>query len=99
MRFELGLEKPDPARARARALTIAASYVAGGLVPLSRYFFVHENSSALLASVAMTLVALFLFGWVKGHFTVKRPFRSAWQTTVVGGLAAGAAFAIAKLIA
>ncbi|MEO8429988.1 MAG: VIT1/CCC1 transporter family protein [Acidobacteriota bacterium] len=98
MKFELGLEKPDPARARQSALTIAASYVAGGLVPLSPYFFVHENSSALLASVAMTLVALFAFGWVKGLFTVKKPLRSAWQTTVVGGIAAGAAFAIAKLI-
>lgn len=99
MKFELGLEKPDPARARRSALTIAASYVAGGLVPLSPYFFVHRSSSALLASVAMTLVALFAFGWVKGRFTVKKPFKSAWQTTVVGGIAAGAAFAIAKLIA
>ncbi len=98
MRFELGLEKPDPARGRTSALTIAGSYIAGGLVPLAPYFFFHDNRSALFASIVCTLLALFLFGWVKGHFTVKRPLRSAWQTTVVGGLAAGAAFAIAKLI-
>jgi VIT1/CCC1 family predicted Fe2+/Mn2+ transporter len=99
MKFELGLEEPDPSRARTSAITIAASYVAGGLVPLSPYFFVHSNSAALVVSAGLTLVALFLFGLVKGRFTVKRPMRSAWQTLVVGGLAAGAAFAIAKLIA
>jgi len=99
MRFELGLEKPDPARGRRSALTIAASYVAGGLVPLSPYFFFHRNESALLASIAVTLVALFLFGFIKGRFTVKRPLASAVQTLIVGGLAAGAAYLIAKAIA
>ena len=99
MKFELGLEEPDPARARTSAATIAASYVAGGLVPLAPYFFVHSNSAALLVSAGLTLVALFVFGFVKGRFTVKRPMRSAWQTLVVGGLAAGAAYAIAKAIA
>jgi len=99
MKFELGLEEPDPSRARTSALTIAASYIAGGLVPLAPYFFVHSNAAALLVSAGMTLVALFVFGFVKGRFTVKRPLRSAWQTLVVGGLAAGAAYAIAKAIA
>ncbi|MEP7132204.1 MAG: VIT1/CCC1 transporter family protein [Acidobacteriota bacterium] len=98
MKFELGLEKPDPARGRTSALTIAGSYVVGGLIPLGPYFFVADNGSALLASVAVTILALFIFGWIKGQFTVKRPLRSAFQTTVVGGLAAGAAFAIAKAI-
>jgi VIT1/CCC1 family predicted Fe2+/Mn2+ transporter len=98
MKFELGLDKPDPARGRTSALTIAASYVGGGLIPLSPYFFFHGNHTALLASIAVTLIALFLFGWIKGHFTVKRPFRSALQTLIVGGLAAGAAYAIAKMI-
>ena len=98
MKFELGLEKPDPARGRTSALTIAVSYIAGGLVPLSPYFFFHQNRTALGASVAMTLLALFAFGWVKGRFTVKKPIRSALQTLVVGGLAAGAAFGIARLI-
>lgn len=99
MKFELGLEEPDPSRARTSALTIAASYIAGGLVPLAPYFFVHPNSAALLVSAGLTLVALFVFGLIKGRFTVKRPIRSAWQTLVVGGLAAGAAYIIAKLIA
>ena len=98
MRFELGLEKPDPKRARSSALTIALSYVAGGLVPLAPYFFLHPMRTALIGSVVLTLAALFVFGYVKGRFTVKRPARSAWQTAVVGGIAAGAAFAIAKLI-
>jgi len=98
MKFELGLEKPDPSRGRRSALTIAASYVAGGLVPLAPYFFFHENRTALLASIGVTLLALFAFGWFKGRFTVKKPIRSALQTLLVGGLAAGAAFAIAKLI-
>ena len=98
MRFELGLEQPDPKRARNSALTIALSYVAGGMVPLAPYFFFRSVHEALLWSVAFTLVALFAFGYVKGRFTTTRPFRSAWQTVVVGGLAATAAFAIAKAI-
>jgi VIT1/CCC1 family predicted Fe2+/Mn2+ transporter len=98
MRFELGLEKPDPARARTSALTIALSYVAGGLIPLSPYFIFHPMRTALLGSVAVTLLALLVFGYVKGRYTVKKPIRSAWQTVLVGGLAAAAAFAIAKAI-
>src|SRR5690242_20393313 len=38
MRFELGLEEPEPSRALRSALTIGAAYVAGGLVPLIPYF-------------------------------------------------------------
>jgi VIT1/CCC1 family predicted Fe2+/Mn2+ transporter len=98
MKHELGLEKPDPRRARRSALTIALSYVAGGLIPLAPYFVVRNVHTALLASVALTLIALLVFGYVKGWFTTARPFRSAWQTALVGALAASAAFAIAKLI-
>lgn len=98
MRFELGLEEPDPRRAVRSALTIAVSYIAGGLVPLAPYFFVRPVHSALIASVVATLLALLVFGYVKGRFTTAKPFRSAWQTAVVGGLAAAAAFAIAKAI-
>ena len=98
MRFELGLEEPDPRRARDSALTIAASYVAGGMIPLAPYFVLGSVHTALAASVAVTLLALLVFGYVKGRFTTARPLRSAWQTVAVGGLAATAAFAIAKLI-
>src|SRR5262249_44427826 len=98
MRFELGLEEPDPKRARKSALTIAASYVAGGLVPLAPYFIFRTVHTALIGSVIFTLFALLAFGYVKGRFTTARPFRSAWQTVIVGGLAASAAFVIAKLI-
>jgi vacuolar iron transporter family protein len=98
MRFELGLEKPDPKRALTSALTIAASYVVGGLIPLSPYFFLSPVSTALLFSVVATLLALLLFGYVKGRFTGARPLRSALQTALIGGLAAAAAFLIARLI-
>jgi VIT1/CCC1 family predicted Fe2+/Mn2+ transporter len=98
MRFELGLEEPDPRRARRSALTIALSYVAGGLVPLAPYFFFRSAHHALILSVVVTLLALLVFGYVKGRFTTPHPLRSAWQTALVGGLAAAAAFVIAKVI-
>lgn len=98
MRFELGLEKPDPKRAVVSALTIAGAYVAGGFIPLAPYIFSHSTSAALLLSVAMTLVALVIFGFVKGRFTGTKPIRSALQTALIGSAAAGAAFGIARLI-
>jgi VIT1/CCC1 family predicted Fe2+/Mn2+ transporter len=99
MRFELGLDEPDPKRASRSAMTIAGSYVAGGMVPLAPYFFINSTHQALVVSAVVTLLALLGFGYVKGLFTTNRPIRSAWQTAVVGGLAAAAAFAIAKAIA
>lgn len=98
MRFELGLEEPDPRRARTSALTIALSYIVGGLVPLAPYFILPDVHMGLLGSIIVTLLALLLFGYIKGRFTTQRPLRSAWQTVLVGGLAAAAAFAIAKWI-
>lgn len=98
MRYELGLEAPDPARAGQSALTIALSYIVGGLIPLSPYILLGRLQTALLVSVILTLVALFLFGFLKGRFTAVSPWRSAVQTALVGGLAAGVAFALARLI-
>jgi VIT1/CCC1 family predicted Fe2+/Mn2+ transporter len=98
MRFELGLEEPDPKRASRSAFTIAVSYITGGLVPLAPYFFIRSVHTALIGSVVVTLLALLVFGYIKGRFTTSKPFRSAWQTVVVGGLAATAAFVIAKVI-
>lgn len=99
MRFELGLEKPDPTRARRSALTIALSYIAGGLIPLAPYLiFLHDLNYALLGSVVVTALALLVFGYVKGMYTTQRPIRGAWQTLLVGGLAAGAAFMLASLV-
>jgi predicted membrane protein (TIGR00267 family) len=98
MKFELGLEEPDPKRASRSALTIAGSYITGGMIPLAPYFFLQSIHSALIVSVIVTLLALLVFGYVKGRFTVKRPIRSAWQTVLVGGLAATAAFVLAKMI-
>ena len=99
MKFELGLEEPDPRRAGRSALTIALSYIAGGLVPLAPYFFTRTPHEGLMWSAGVTLLALLAFGYVKGRFTTARPGRSAWQTALVGGLAAAAAFVIAKVIA
>ena len=98
MRFELGLEKPDPKRALTSALTIAGAYVVGGLIPLSPYIILPKTSDALLLSVVLTLIALLIFGFVKCRFTGMRPLRSALQTAFIGSVAAGAAFAIARMI-
>jgi VIT1/CCC1 family predicted Fe2+/Mn2+ transporter len=99
MRFELGLERPDPKRALRSALTIGCAYVAGGIVPLSPYILIHSAAQALEVSVGVTLVALLVFGYVKGRFTGAPPVRSAVQTMLIGGVAAAAAFAIARAVA
>jgi VIT1/CCC1 family predicted Fe2+/Mn2+ transporter len=80
------------------ALTIAGAYIAGGFIPLAPYMFSHSSSNALLVSIVLTLIALLIFGFVKGRFTGMRPVRSALQTALIGSVAAGAAFAIARLI-
>ena len=98
MRFELGLEQPDPKRALVSAATIAGAYIAGGLIPLAPYFVFAAATRALVFSVVVTLLALGVFGYVKGHFTGAHPIRSALQTVLVGGLAAAAAFGIARAI-
>jgi len=98
MRFELGLEEPDPRQAGRSALTISLAYVAGGLIPLAPYFFFGSVQTALVASVLVTLLALAVFGFIKGMFTTGQPARSAIQTVVVGSLAAAAAFVIAKAL-
>ena len=98
MRNELGLEKPDPKRALSSALTIGLSYIAGGLVPLTPYILIHTAGTALRYSVVCTLMALLVFGYVKGRFTGTQPFRSAIQTALIGGLAATVAFALAKIV-
>jgi VIT1/CCC1 family predicted Fe2+/Mn2+ transporter len=98
MRFELGLEKPNPRRAMTSALTIGGAYIAGGLIPLAPYILTREASLGLLVSIAVTLLALLSFGFVKGRFTGTRPLRSALQTALIGSAAAGAAFMIARAI-
>ncbi|XP_050231191.1 vacuolar iron transporter 1 [Mercurialis annua] len=98
MKFELGLEKPDPRRALHSALTIAISYILGGIVPLVPYMFIPRAQEAVVASVILTLIALLIFGYAKGYFTGSKPFRSALQTCFIGAIASAAAFGMAKLI-
>jgi VIT1/CCC1 family predicted Fe2+/Mn2+ transporter len=99
MRFELGLEEPDPRRALTSAATIALAYVAGGFVPRSPYIVLSSAVRGLIGSAIVTLAALGVFGYLKARFTGAPPLRGASQTMVIGGLAAGPTFVIAKLIA
>jgi len=90
MRFELGLEQPQPSRAWKSALTIAIAYIIGGTIPLSAYILLSDAHSALRLSVVVTLAALAIFGGIKGRFTGVPVLRSALQTSIIGGLAADA---------
>jgi VIT1/CCC1 family predicted Fe2+/Mn2+ transporter len=99
MRFELGMEKPDANRATRSALNIGLSYIVGGIVPLIGYFITDTPQKGLLISSLMTVLFLFLFGYVKTKLTGDKPWYGAVKTVFIGVLAAGAAFAIAKMIA
>lgn len=98
MRFELGLEEPEPNRAHRSALTIALAYVAGGMVPLAPYLLVGDVKQALLFSVVITLMALAVFGALKGKIVGTGWRRNAIQTVLIGGVAAGAAYLLARLL-
>ena len=98
MKYELGLNKPDPKRARKSAFNIGISYVIGGIVPLSPYFFMNDVISALRISVIITLISLFIFGYLKSKITGVHPVAGAIRVTMIGAVAAACAFGIAKLI-
>ena len=98
MRFELGLEEPDPKRAVRSASTIACAYIAGGLIPLAPYMLMESAATALIVSVVATILALAVFGAVKGHYTGMPMGSGALRTAFIGGLAAAAAFGIARLV-
>lgn len=97
MKYELGLDKPDPKRATKSAMNIGLSYVAGGLVPLSPYFFVDTPITGLKFSIALTLLCLFIFGWFKSKITGVHKFWGALRVTLIGAMAAAAAFGVAKI--
>lgn len=97
MKYELGLDKPDPKRATKSALNIGLSYIAGGLVPLSPYFFVDSPNTGLKTSVMLTLICLFIFGWFKSKLTGVKPFSGALKIALIGAVAAGAAYGVARL--
>lgn len=98
MRYELGLEKPHPNRATRSAVTIGLSYVVGGIIPLSPYFFVSNSIHGLYISCAITVVCLFVFGFLKSKATGQPPFSGALKVLIIGALAAAAAFGMAKMI-
>ncbi len=97
MKYELGLEKPDPKRATKSALNIGLSYIAGGIIPLSPYFFITNAAEALKISVVATLFCLFIFGFFKSKITGVNPWWGALRVTLIGAMAAAAAFGVAKL--
>jgi vacuolar iron transporter family protein len=97
MKYELGLEKPDPKRATKSALNIGLSYIAGGIIPLCPYFFISSSQEALKISAIATLACLFVFGFFKSKITGINPWLGALRVTMIGALAAGAAFGVAKL--
>ena len=97
MKYELGLDEPDPKRARKSAFNIGTSYIVGGLVPLSPYFFVTHPIIGLQYSVVLTLLCLFIFGWIKSKTTGINPWAGAIRVTLIGAMAAAAAFAVARL--
>lgn len=98
MKYELGLDKPDPQRARKSAFNIGCSYVVGGLIPLSPYFFVTDGLSGLKISALITLCCLFIFGYFKSKMTGVSPIGGAIRVMITGALAAGCAFGVARLI-
>lgn len=97
MKYELGLDKPDPKRATKSAMNIGFSYIVGGMVPLSPYFFVDLPVDGLKISVIVTLLCLFVFGFFKSRITGINPWWGALRVMLIGALAAGAAFSVAKL--
>jgi VIT1/CCC1 family predicted Fe2+/Mn2+ transporter len=97
IKYELGLEKPDPKRATKSALNIGLSYVVGGIIPLSPYFFITNSAKALQISVVATLTCLFIFGYLKSKVTGVKPIWGALRVTIIGAIAAAAAFGVAKL--
>ena len=97
MKYELGLDKPDPKRATKSALNIGLSYVVGGIIPLSPYFFISDSREALQFSVVATLICLFIFGYFKSKMTGVNPWGGALRVTLIGAVAAAAAYGVAML--
>ena len=98
MKYELGLEKPNVSRARNSAATIGISYIVGGLIPLTAYFFTHTPYQGLMISALLTVICLFLFGYFKSKVTGQPPVKGALKVTLIGITAAAAAFLIAKTV-
>jgi len=98
MRYELGLEKPLENRATRSAITIGFSYIVGGIIPLSPYFFIANSQMALYYSIGITLICLFVFGYFKSKVTGQPPVSGALKVVVIGALAAAAAFLVARMV-
>ena len=97
MKFELGLEKPDINRARMSARNIGVAYIVGGTVPLMAYIFTDTPNQGLIYSSIITVICLLFFGYFKSKATGQVPKQGAFRTTLIGVLAAAAAYFFAHL--
>jgi VIT1/CCC1 family predicted Fe2+/Mn2+ transporter len=98
MKHELGLTAPDPKRAGRSAFNIGVSYIVGGLIPLSPYFFVNDALQGLELSAVITLICLFIFGYFKSKMTGINPWSGGLKVMLIGAAAAATAFGIARLV-
>ncbi len=97
IKYELGSEKPDPNRATKSAVNIGVSYIIGGLIPIIPYFFFDDNMEAFKYAAISSLICLFIFGYLKSKITDQKPIQGAIRATMIGAVAAAAAFGVAKL--
>ncbi|MEO8583228.1 MAG: VIT1/CCC1 transporter family protein [Flavitalea sp.] len=97
MKYELGLEKPDEKRAGKSAATIGISYLVGGTIPLVPYFLTAHPIEGLRISAVITLMCLFVFGYFKSKVTGQPVIAGAIKVTIIGAIAAAAAFWVAKI--
>ena len=96
MRFELGLERPNPNQAYKSGLVIALAYVAGGIIPLVSYWHTRTPNDGLIWSSVSTGVVLLVFGYFKSKLTGQNPIWGAVRVCFISAVAAGAAYLLAK---
>ncbi|EFR01598.1 hypothetical protein MGYG_04601 [Nannizzia gypsea CBS 118893] len=98
--------KPGCNQAWISAITLALGYFIGGFIPLIPYFIVDHVLAALYYSIGIMIFTLLVFGYVKtcivrgwaGRENIVAGIKGGLQMVVVGGLAAGAAIALARAI-
>lgn len=96
-KYEPSLIQPEKGKATRSGINIALSYIIGGFIPLLPYLFIANTSNAFNISVAVTLICLFVSGWMKSRFTGERSFSAAFRMMLTGATAAAAAYIVARI--
>ena len=96
MKYELGLEKPDKDRARKSAFNIGLAYIVGGTIPLLSYVFTSKPNDGFRLSFVVTVICLLLFGFYKSKVTGQNPVWGALKVTLIGVVAALAAYFLVR---